>query len=328
LDLTLPPTGNADVRIHLIADASLSLSAISKSEPELYAAKDEDGADVQAYRQKTAVTLTASASGELLFAGGIPSGLEWDVVVKDPSGKPVDVDIDPARCVDGKFAFDFCPESFGDYAFALSVSSGGIRLAATASSGVPAAELPFIEEEPRDYTIWIVSGAGALLILASCVFFVFAGRRRKERAYAAELPDAEDGLPKAFTGKLDIYAIVVDGGGSAIPALTFRLGDMADRKWARLSAIFERSGVPYRYPAAEDIRFRPKPGGALLVKNHSDAVVYCGGQAYRSGGQATLTFGQKIYVVFEEGVNEYEIYYHAAAETTVSGRSLHMELAD
>ncbi|MDR2420665.1 MAG: hypothetical protein LBD49_00985, partial [Oscillospiraceae bacterium] len=148
------------------------------------------------------------------------------------------------------------------------------------------------------------------------------------QTYAAELPGAEDELPKVFTGKLDIYAIVVDRGGSGIPALTFRLGDIADRKWARLSAIFERSGVPYRYPAAEDIRFRPGSGGALLVKNHSDAVIYCGGQTYRSGGQATLTFGQKIYVVFEEGVNEYEIYYHAAAETVVSGRRLRMEMAN
>jgi hypothetical protein len=327
LDLTLPPSGDADTRIYLLADGEAALNAAPESAPELYTSDDGE----ESYRQKTTITLTAAASGAPLFTGGIPSDLEWEVTAADPSGKPVDVDIDPARCIDGGFTFDFYPESFGEYVFTVSAVSAGIRLTTSAEAGISLIELPVIvieEEEPYDYTMWIAGGVGALLLLAACFFFVYTRRRRRgELSYADGSAGDMDALPKMFTGKLDIYAIVLDGGGTEIPALSYQLGEMSGKRWAKLSTIFERSGVPYRYPAAADIRLHPQAGGAILVKNHSDAVFYRNGQAYHNGQQATLVFGQKIYVVFEEGVNEFEIYYHVAAEMAVSGRRLRLSLS-
>jgi hypothetical protein len=324
LDLTLPPSGSADVRIYFLADVEAALSAAVDSAPELYA--PDDGSEN--YRQKTTVTLTAKSSRAPLFEGGVPSGLDWAITAVLPSGETTDIDTGVVKCFKGSFSFDFYPESFGEYAYTLLVSSGGIGISAVAKVDVPSIELPVIEEEPYDYTLWIAGGIGALLILAACLFFAHNRRRRlDELSYADELQGDAGELPKAFTGKLDIYAIVLDGGDAEIPALSYRLGEMSGKKWARLSTIFERSGVPYRYPAAADIRLHPQASGAILVKNHSDAVFYRNGQAYHNGQQATLVFGQKIYVVFEEGVNEFEIYYHVSAETAVAGRRLRLGLS-
>jgi Mg-chelatase subunit ChlD len=326
VDLTLPPGGNPDIRVYLLADGELSLSASVADEAERVSNEDGDY-----YRQKSTVTLVAKTVGAPLFIGSPPQDLEWSIGMTGPDGKTVG--IEDAKGGDGIFTFDFYPEAFGEYAFTLSVVSGEIRLVAESGAPVPAVELPVIVIEPEpDYALRIACGVGALLIVSAVLFFVFSKRRRKkEREYdiqSAELKPGAGELPKAFTGKLDVYGILLNGGKIDIPPASFRLDRISGKKWIRLSTVLENCGVPYRYPAAADIRLHPQDGGAILVKNHSDAVFYRGGQAYHSGQQAALIFGQKIYVVFREGSDEFEIYYHSTVETVVSGNRLHVALSE
>ncbi|MDR1194374.1 MAG: VWA domain-containing protein [Peptococcaceae bacterium] len=323
VDLRLSPSENKDVRVYLLADGQASVVASSESRPELLT--QEDGAD--AYRQQTTVTLAAAINGAPLFAGNAPQDAEITLLMTDPEGKSTSITDFFGK--DGAFTFVFYPESYGNYTFALRAGSHGVEFAAGTPISIPIIELPIAEARP-DYSVWMAATVGGVIILAACMFAF--RRKHKASAYPVLTTVADNrGEPEntygPFIGKLDIYGICIEGGKVDIPATSSQLAQFEGKKWTKLSTVMERAGVPYRYPAAEDIRLLPRADGALIVKNHSNALVYVGGRPHNKGEQAALVFGQKMYIVFEEDVNEFEIYYHNTVEMAGSGRRLRMELA-
>jgi len=129
----------------------------------------------------------------------------------------------------------------------------------------------------------------------------------------------------ALAGKLDIYGILVDGGRTEIPATSARL-EMFGMA-VTLDRVMEHAGIPYHYPASTQISMQPHSENALEIHNNSDAVIYCGGQPRYRGQQATLYYGQKLRVVFESEVSEYDIFYHASAQIAISSNHIRVEAA-
>ena len=332
--LSLPPNGSSGVRVYLLADGGMTLVAAADSEAEIDSASE-------VFMQKTAIALSPLNSKAPLFEGSLPPDVNWEITVFKPDGQSAVVDAD---YLDGSFIYNFYPKVFGTYLFSISIESQGIRLSAEAIVGVPEIELPVIVPpddepeplpplpEPYDYSLWIALAIGLLLIVAAVLF---ASRRRKRAnsgapipaplVYPAPMPKKEPAPAGTFSGKLDIYGVLVEGGKVEIPAMSVRLEAFARSRSVTLETALEQSGVPYRYPAAAHISLSPGQDYTLEIKNSSDAVIYCGGEARRRGQQAALSYGQKIRVVFEDEVSEYDIFYHNAAKMAVSGDHIQVE---
>ena len=333
--VSIPPNDGADVRVYLLVDGSMTLTAKVDSEAELNEAAD-------AYRQKTTVTLMPDRNGAPLFNGATSAETQWSLTAAAPDGQKSDVDV---RYENGTIMYSLYPESFGLYTYSLSVESHGIKLTAKATAKISKIEVPkptptpttetkIIDppiDPPIDPFLLIAIALGATLILTAVLLALSHRKREKPekgpiRATLAS-PTAPTAAPAGmFTGKLDIYGILVEGGGAEIPATSFQLGNLGKSRSTNLAVVLEQAGVPYRYPDASHIQLSPAPDYTLRVVNHSGAVIYCGGQPRFMGQQATLAYGQKMRVVFEDEVSEYEIYYHNSVQ--MAGNHIHMELED
>lgn len=356
--LTLPPNEAKDVRVYLLADGNLSLTTAVDNGEE----KDE-AANV--YRQKTTVTFTPLESGAPLFQAASQPNAVWTLTMTDPDGKTADVDATYANG-SFEYVFYPDRFGTYTFAMTITSQGIRLTADADAEvSAMDLSVIPDEPPSPApDYSLWIAIAIGAFLILAAILFAHFrrrrgrttgsapisvplpiaaatptaaraaarSRRRHKRSGKAVPIPeplvfpaDMPAGEP-VFTGKLDIYGVLVEGGRAEIPATSFLLGDMWERGSISLALVLEQSGVPYRYPSASHIHLSPGPYYTLVIKNNSGAAVYCGGQPWLRGQQAVLTYGQKMRVVFEEDVSEYEIFYHKAVQMAISGDHIHMEL--
>ena len=319
--LALQPGEYVDARVYLLADGELTLAAEADSQAE-------QSDETNEYRQKTTLTITVGTK-----ISGVP-GTDFDALITmaDPEGRITTVE--NAQYADNAFHFAFFPEAFGDFTFLLSLESQGIRLSADATVSIDGIELPPIPK--RDNSLWIAVGVGASLIIVA-LWFALAHRRKRrmESEQRAALlhsgslsATVTEDIAGTFGGKLDIYGVLVQGGAAEIPATSIRLERFAGHKFVTLHDVFALAGVPYHYPEAKRIRLLPGLENSLLVKNLSHAVVYIGGQPRHKNQQASLLFGQKILVKFEEEVNEYEIYYHNVMDKVRPGSQIHLELSD
>jgi hypothetical protein len=330
VNVVIPPGKVSEFSVVLLADGTLTVGADVESTAEPTG---------NGYTQRTEVTLSAESSGEAVSLREDQPDTEWEITVTSPAGAVITPD--HVTLKNGKISFDFYPEVFGAYTAGLSIVSRGIRLHAYTEIAVGAIEIPVIADpEPeidpppkKDYSLWIAIAIGAALIILA----IAAARviRRHKRAKVEVIPAAisaapgqtadtepDVSFPREFTGKLDFYGVLLDGGKAELPPVSYRLAQFAGSKKVTLSALMERAGIPYRYRAAADISFFPGQDETLLVKNQSEAVIYSGGMPYRKGQRLELAYGQKIRVIFEEDVNEYEIFYHSAPEPAVPGSSI------
>jgi hypothetical protein len=184
-----------------------------------------------------------------------------------------------------------------------------------------------------DYTLWIAVGVGGLLILLAILFAIFRRRRAKRLIAQNAIPLAEVRAEQRessgeLKGKLDIYGIVVDGGNTEIPAVSYRFSPSDRGKTLTLEAVMASADVPYHYPAAAKIRFSSGANGTLVVKNNSNATIFIAAQPYYSGQQAALVYGQKLYIVFEDQVSEFEVYYLRTMENVSPGTHAQVDLVN
>jgi hypothetical protein len=306
VDLTLPGGASGDTRIYLIADIDIAIGASVESDAVKY-----DFPDGAAYRQLSTITVEATADGEPLVANAAAETIDWRLSIVAPSGR--DATAENIANQDGRFAFAFYPEEFGDYRAMLTVASQGIEVAGDAFVEITEIELP-----EEDYSLLIAIGVGALVILAACLFALYRRRsiRRTETHILSSVspaPGADREIVAKFSGRLDFYGIVVEGGKAEVPATVLQLVRTEGKKSVTLAWAMEQAGIPYYYADALRIHLYPGKDNALIVRNASDAAIYRSGQAYRRGQQIKIATGQKFAVVFEEGVSEYEIYYRTAA---------------
>jgi hypothetical protein len=319
--LTLPPNENNNVRVYMLAEGGITSSAVTESSAEIDPA-------TRLYRQITQVKVTPLVNNAPIYSGSAQPDVKWTLTATDPGGQSTN--IDTATFVGGALAYEFIPEAFGTYSFYLNLESQGISLSAETSAELFEIELPVTwRQRINEYAIWIALAIGALLIIAA---ILFARSRRKRAAseaqtlhYIKPAPPADPAPIGHFAGKLDIYGVLVDGGKVEIPAMSARLEVFSKHKSITLETVLEQAGVPYKYPAASQITLQPGKDNALEVKNKSNAVIYCGGQPRSSGQQAVLVYGQKMRVVFDSEVSEYDIFYHNATKFAVSGDHIHVE---
>jgi hypothetical protein len=298
VDLTLPSDAGGDVRIYLIADIDTEVAASPESVADAY--DSEDGAG---YRQTSTITVKATADGEPIVSDANAEAIDWRLSVIAPSGQNAQAETLTMR--NGQFGFTFCPEEFGEYRVSLTLASKGTELAGDTSVEIAEIELP-----EKDYSLWIASGIGALVILGACLFAVYKRRERRTRTHiVSSALNSEEETEAKFCGRLDFYGIVVEGGKAEIPATALQLAQTEDKKSVTLAWAMERAGIPYHYEEALRIHLYPGRDGTLILRNRSDAVIYRAGQAYLRGRQTKIASGQKFAVVFEEGESEYEIYY-------------------
>ena len=324
LTLTLPPGDSNNVRVYLIADGGITAigEADSTSEMEV---------ETRRYRQKTTVTVTPLVDNEPLYTGATQPDARWTLTATDPYGQ-ISI-IDTAIYKSGSIIYEFTPDSFGSYSFQLTLESQGIRLSAEATAEISEIELPLTwRQKLNEYAIWIAAAIGALLIIAAILFALSRRKRAAKDAatlnYIIPVPIADPAPAGLFDGKLDIYGILVEGGKVEIPAMSVRLDTFVKRKSVTLETVFEQAGIPYQYPAASQIVFYPRSNNAIEVKNNSNAMIYCGGQSRSRGQQAVMVYGQKMRIVFENEVSEYDIFYHNATKFAASGDHILVEATD
>jgi len=206
---------------------------------------------------------------------------------------------------------------------------------------LPDEPTPLVEYPEHDYTLCIAIAVGGALILLAIIIAICKRRRKRRPAHIYEPPPTvhpvivpmQSGSTPAeigekFSGKLDIYGILIEGGATEIPATSVRLDRFGEQQPITLYDAFELAGIPYHYAEAQRILLLPGKNDTLIIKNNSSAVVYCGGQARLRGQQAVLAYGQKIVVIYEDSMNEYQIYYHNVLDKVSSGTVLHISLDD
>jgi len=321
--LTLPPNDNSEVNIYILAEGALPISATVSNE----ARPDHER---QVYRQASEIAIDIETN-----IRGVPEeDFDFNISMRSPSG--IVTQIVDAEYAGNMLIFDKNPQEFGTFAVSLSVESKGIRLYGETMLEItaiqlPAFELPLVEYDTSytlpadsvDFSIWIAVGIGALLILAS--IFTAARRMRRSPAMPAPLPPmpllALSNFPAyQFSGKLDIYGILVDSGKMELPTMSAQLD--AQRGTLTLETIFAQAGIPYYYPAAAHIILRAGSENAIEVDNYSDAVIYSGGQAWYKGQRIIIYYGQKMRVVFESDVSEYDVFYHAIARKAITNNHM------
>ena len=340
--LTLPENTRSDVRVYIFADGSLSLSGVANSTAELSRENDSD-----VYRQKTTVLLTSEV--DIYGAYGVDFNTLISLLDRDGHA----VVIDNLRYDNSTFTFDFYPQYYGVYSASLQLESQGIRLSAETSISIDEIDLPDILVNPvaeqdqlqnqtqePDISLWIAIIVGAALLLIAIIMIISTNRRHRRRR-VPELYEMQSSVHPidqkkevykeakcVFTGKLDIYGVLIEGGATEVPATSVRLDKFVDNENLTLYNVFDIAGIPYRYKEAERIHLIPGSDRSLIIKNRSNAVVYCGGQPWLKGQQTTLSYGQKATVIFKDEVNEYEIYYHNATDKVRSGDSLQIALSE
>ena len=221
------------------------------------------------------------------------------------------VNVNQVMNVDNSYVFDLYPEIFGEYGFALTMDSHGVQITASTTAEISKFESPVMKE----YSLSVLTATviGFLIILSAVLYT--RHKRRIEGEPAIGMPELADMSSQSLLhGRLDIYGIIVEGGKADIPPIHFHIKHLTERRLVKLSTVLEQSGIPYYYRAAEDIHLLPGTDNSMIIKNLSGAVIYSGGRPHYRGQQATIGYGQKIRVVFEEDINEYEIYYHNSVE--------------
>ena len=125
-----------------------------------------------------------------------------------------------------------------------------------------------------------------------------------------------------FSGKLSIFAILLEGGEREMRPFDFQLSTLGDKR-VTLRRVLDSVGAKDTYIGAEDILFLVGPDDSLIVRNNSSKITLKAmGRDYGYRTKLQLQYTNKMYLVFEKGENEMEISYKQAPREEVTASAI------
>ncbi|MDR1320952.1 MAG: hypothetical protein LBK56_05955, partial [Gracilibacteraceae bacterium] len=285
--------------ISLIADGRYTLDAARET---VFAGRTLFQSGVQ----EETITLSLTGAGGAIFTPGADSDFMITAFYVTPEGQEVSAPLLSAG--DGTFVFSFRPETFGDYTVRF---TAGWQDAEVISAEAPLAIQPVEPPMPAGPIL-----LAALAAVAAVVIWRLTRRRSLEPGVTRQsIPLLAPEQPAAFTGRLDIYAVVTEGGKTELPGMSVSPRGPSE---VTLSELFKQSGVTLHYEKADAIKVRPG-NDAIVLRNGGGADILFMGRSIAKGQETVLRFGQKIYIVLNKDEDEFEIYYNRADEASGSG---------
>ncbi|AIQ14245.1 VWA domain-containing protein [Paenibacillus durus] len=178
----------------------------------------------------------------------------------------------------------------------LRTGEAGLKLTAADPQGETASSVLLLTVESR-YTVLKWSLGGAVLAIAAGVLLYFCFRPR---------PD--------FTGKLEGFFLAT-ASGNEVPVKSWPLTSFPGRK-VTLNELFRSLAVHEPLPEAERIVFTPGKNGTLTVKHDTRCAVQHGKTPVARNQKAVMSYNEKLYITFEDGITEIEIRYKAIKPVT------------
>jgi Mg-chelatase subunit ChlD len=246
-------------------------------------------------QEETVVFAVRETASGAAFGEVLPENIEAQAMLTGPDGLENPIDL---RYDGGNFSFTFRPLTFGDYTLDFSADFSGATRIISATGSFS------IEETPLSPLIWRV--LFFLLVICAALFAVYTTWREKMTQTIASGRRSSSGEPLFFDGELNICALIFDGGSSMLPRSSCRLSG-ADN--LTLSQAFEKCGLHRHYPDGDAIVFRPAGKRSVILQNNSKSPIICLGRKLERGQEEELSWGQKVYVIFTAGKDEFEISY-------------------
>ncbi|QDY83681.1 VWA domain-containing protein [Paenibacillus polymyxa] len=117
-----------------------------------------------------------------------------------------------------------------------------------------------------------------------------------------------------FAGRIEGYFLAT-ASGQEIPVKSWPLTSFPGRK-VSLQELFRTLDVHEPLPEAERILFSAGKKGALIVKHDTRCALQHGKVRLTRNKKAVMTYGDKLYITFEDGVTEIELRYKAIKPNT------------
>ncbi|MDR2022491.1 MAG: VWA domain-containing protein [Hungatella sp.] len=304
LQISVDQGKNKSIKVYLIADYTLDVTITANSEVEQTGKKE--------FTQKTALVadIIDTVSGESILDEDFLKHFACNAFLTVP-GKESKIPLELTMNDDQKLAAVITPEVFGSYQLTLAIKQGDI------APDLPTATVQIADirpiPKPSRFTEKTAAILGGYIVLLSILVFVFVRKRKVQIKNVNEL-HSEIHYDYGFSGKLDVYVVWAKGGDYEIPPFSFYLNRLGSQKRINLSEVLSASNIRLPFAGAEKIWFYVGPEKSLLVKNSSKAKVLFSGSEIVSGRHAKLSYGQKFYIIFEQDVDEIEIYYRNVKE--------------
>lgn len=171
--------------------------------------------------------------------------------------------------------------------------------------------VPVIEEEP-DYTVlWIVVAVlGAVLLLLTVLYC-----RKKQKKKSASSKNAagakNTGISEIisydFSGQVTMYLLRGEREDD-LPPCSVRLFGMVHKNMP-FAWLKDQCGIDYELSGADEIRFSGGKDNTLCFKNFGCATIMKNESILRREKKYSLSYGEKILLIFNEGKTEIELHY-------------------
>ncbi|RFZ79603.1 VWA domain-containing protein [Lacrimispora amygdalina] len=316
LQISVDQGNSKAVKVYLIVDYTLNVTVTANSEVEQSGKKE--------FIQKTTLIadIVDTVSGKSILEDDFLKYFSCNALLTVP-GEEKGISLDLKMNDDHKLAAVITPVEFGQYHLTLDIKHDGIV------PELPTAKVQIDDirpvPEPSRFTEKAAAITGGCIILIAILVFVFVRKRKKQ--ISGEL-HSEIHYDYGFSGKLDVYIVWAKGGDYEIPPFTFYLSRLGNQKRINLSEILSVSNIRLPFAGAEKIWFYVGPEKTLLIKNSSKAKILFSGSEIVSGRHAKLSYGQKFYIVFEQDVDEIEIYYRNVKEGDRKEETRHTYMLD
>lgn len=170
------------------------------------------------------------------------------------------------------------------------------------------------DEEGMDYRVlWIV--IISLIIVLLFLTFAYQGKKQKKNVIEEDTTITNEGskvnrleaIANDFSGQIAVYLIKGEG-ELDLPPKSIRLFGMM---WKHLTFawIKDRCGIHYKLRDADKLCFFGGKDHALCFKNHGCATICKGNDILRRDKKYELFYGEKIFLIFNEGRTELELHY-------------------
>ncbi len=311
LQIFVDPGNSKAVKVFLITDYTLNVTVAANSEVEQAGKKE--------FTQKTTLTVDVVdiVSGKSILEEDFLDHFSCKVLLTAP-GEEKGIPLEMKMNDDQKLMAVISPTEYGPYQLTFDIKQGDVVL------DLPAAIVSIDDirpvPEPSRFTEKAAAIVGGCLILIAIIVFVFV---RKRKVHSNSELHSEIHYDYGFSGKLDVYIVWAKGGDYEIPPFTFYLSRLGGQKRINLSEILAASNIRLSFAGAEKIWFYVGPEKTLLIKNGSKAKILFSGSEIASGRHAKLSYGQKFYIIFEQDVDEIEIYYRNVKEGDAKEEARH-----
>lgn len=166
------------------------------------------------------------------------------------------------------------------------------------------------EDEEQNYTaLWVVIAGLCVAVLFLVYLYERKGQKKNTRENPSETTTTQISVENSkfdFSGQITVY--VLKGGKEDIPPHTLKLYGR-NKKEVSFDWIKDCCNIQLNLKDADKIRFSGGKENALCLKNNGCASVIKKREILLRGKLYSLSFGEKVLLIFNDGAVEIELHY-------------------